>query len=138
MKYKPDDFNVLNNGYVPPSSKHIMLIIPCSGEKPYSKSRSHRFITERIEKVLGDVTTSVDKVTLSGLYGPVPEKYEAYEAVMSYDFRLDPLDEAQIFLVTERLVAYLKHHSKHYDACIGYGHQQGISNHLRASSKGGI
>ncbi|MEH2027269.1 tRNA-guanine transglycosylase [Nostoc sp.] len=120
LKYKPDDFNVLNNGYAPLSGKHILLIIPCSGEKPYSKSRSHRFITERIEKALGDVTTSVDKVTLSGLYGPVPEKYEAYEAVMGYDFRLDPLDKAQISLVTERLVGYLKRHSDHYHVCIGY------------------
>lgn len=120
LKYKPSDFNILNNGYAPLSGKPIMLIIPCSGEKPYSKSRSHRFITERIEKVLGDTTISIDKVTLSGLYGPVPEKYEAHEAVMGYDFLLDPLDQAQISLVTQRLVDYLKRHSHHYQACIGY------------------
>ncbi|MFN6567466.1 tRNA-guanine transglycosylase [Dendronalium sp. ChiSLP03b] len=120
LKYKPDDFNIMNNGYAPLSGKHIMLIIPCSAEKPYSNSRSHRFITKRIEKVLGDVTTSIDKVTLSGLYGPVPEKYEAHEAVMRYDFLLDPLDKAQISLVTERLVNYLKRHSHYYHACIGY------------------
>lgn len=135
LKHKPDDFNILNNGYEPNLGKQIMLIIPCSGGKPYSQSRSHSFITERLEQVLGDFKTSLDKVTLSGLYGPVPEKYETDEAVMGYNFLLDPLDKAQISLVTERLVTYLKRYGDNYHACIGYATSKAYRTVLEKAAK---
>ncbi|HZS90895.1 MAG TPA: DUF5591 domain-containing protein, partial [Chloroflexota bacterium] len=34
------------DGYRPPEGKRVLLIIPCSGGKPYSASRSHRLIAE--------------------------------------------------------------------------------------------
>ena len=134
LKYKPEDFNILSNGYEPLKDKQIMLIVPCSGGKPYSQSRSHRFIKERLEQALGDVTQLLDKVTLSGLYGPVPEKYEAHEAVMGYDFRLDPLDKAQISIVTARLVDYLKLYSDRYIICIGYATSKAYRTVLEQAS----
>lgn len=112
-----------------------MLIVPCSGGKPYSQSRSHRFIKERLEQALGDMTKLLDKVTLSGLYGPVPEKYEAHEAVMGYDFRLDSLDRAQISVVTARLVDYLKCYSDRYLACIGYATSKAYRTVMEQAAK---
>lgn len=135
LKYKPEDFNILSNGYEPPEGKQIMLIVPCSGGKPYSKSRSHRFITERLEQALGDMTKLLDKVTLSGLYGLVPEKYEDCEAVMGYDFRLDPLDRTQISLCTARLVNYLKLKSDRYIICIGYATSKAYRTVLEQAAK---
>lgn len=120
LKYTPDSFNILLNGYSPPEDKRILLIIPCSGGKPYSTSRSHRLIANRLAQALGERCTLVHKVTLSGLYGPVPEEYENEPAVLGYDFRLEPAYADQIALLADRLVAYLERYSNHYVACIGY------------------
>lgn len=120
LKYTPDDFNILNNGYCPTKDRRVLLIIPCSGGKPYSKSRSHRLIGERLEQALGKKTELIHKVTLSGLYGPVPEESENEAAILGYDFRLEPFNQAQIDLIANRLVSYLNRHSDRYIACIGY------------------
>jgi 7-cyano-7-deazaguanine tRNA-ribosyltransferase len=120
LNYNSNDFNILTNGYQPQKDKSVLLIIPCSGGKPYSKSRSHRLITERLEQGLGEKTKLIHKITLSGLYGLVPEEYEQEEAVLGYDFRLEAFNKEQIALVTDRLVTYLERYSSHYLACISY------------------
>jgi 7-cyano-7-deazaguanine tRNA-ribosyltransferase len=121
MRYTPESFNILTNAYPGPSpDKRILLIIPCSGGKPYSKSRSHRLIAQRLQGQLGDEAAVVHKVTLSGLYGPVPEECEEEEAVIGYDFRLDPRDDLQIILLTDRIERYLERYGKKYEAWFGY------------------
>lgn len=120
LKYTPESFDISSNGYRPPAGKSILLIIPCSGGKPYSTSRSHRLIADRLAQALGPRIAAVHKVTLSGLYGPVPEECEGEPAVLGYDFRLDPADEAQIDLVADRLARYVERHREHYDACLAY------------------
>jgi 7-cyano-7-deazaguanine tRNA-ribosyltransferase len=120
LKYTSDSFNILLNSYHPPEDKRILLVLPCSGGKPYSASRSHRLITERLAQALGERATLVHKVTLSGLYGPVPEEKENEPAILGYDFRLEPANTAQINLITNRLIAYLERYGDHYEACLGY------------------
>ncbi|HEX9990990.1 MAG TPA: tRNA-guanine transglycosylase [Chloroflexia bacterium] len=120
LKYNPNSFNILSNGYIPPEDKRILLIIPCSGEKPYSSSRTHRLIAERLKQSAGEHYDKIHIVTLSGLYGPVPREQETCPAVLGYDFRLDPRDKAQIDLLTERLTEYLNRFGDHYESCIGY------------------
>ncbi|WP_017306305.1 tRNA-guanine transglycosylase [Spirulina subsalsa] len=120
LKYKPEDFNISQKSFQPSDKKRILLIIPCSGGKPYSQSRSHRFIKERLEKNLSDRQKLIHKVTLSGLYGPVPEEYEQETQIVEYDFQLDPLDEVQIDLVAKRLTTYLECYKTHYHVCIAY------------------
>ncbi len=120
LEYTPDSFNILLNGYHPPEDKRILLVIPCSGGKPYSVSRSHRFVTERLAQALSEKAMLVHKVTLSGLYGPVPEENETNPAVLGYDFRLEPTNTSQITLVADRLATYLERYGEHYVACFGY------------------
>jgi 7-cyano-7-deazaguanine tRNA-ribosyltransferase len=138
LKYTPDSFNILLNGYHPPYGKRILLIIPCSGGKPYSMSRSHRLITDRLSQAVGDRTTTIHKITLSGLYGPVPEECEDDDAVLRYDFRLDPSDDAQIDLVADRLARYIARHREHYDSCLGYATSQAYRAAIeRAAARAG-
>jgi 7-cyano-7-deazaguanine tRNA-ribosyltransferase len=121
LTYRPDDFNILENGYPgPPSSARILLIIPCSKGKPYSSSRSHRFLTERLGEVLGNQTQLIHKVILSGLYGPVPEECENEEPVKNYDFQLQYYNRSQINLVSKRVKDFLEKYENHYDLCLGY------------------
>jgi len=121
MLYAPDSFNILTNGYSgPPQDKRVLLIIPCSGGKPYSQSRSHRLVAQRLETQLANQAAAVHKVTLSGLYGLVPEECEEEAAVMGYEFRLDPHDDFQIALLTERIERYLERYGGKYEAWFGY------------------
>lgn len=120
LDYTPDSFNINRNGYNPPRGKQILLIIPCSGGKPYSDSRSHRLVAARLAEALGGRESAVHKVTLSGLYGPVPEEYENEASVMGYDFRLETSDPSQIALVASRLAEYVERFSFHYKIAIAY------------------
>ena len=135
LKYTPDDFDILKNGYEPPLGKRVLLIIPCSGGKPYSQSRSHRLIAERLEQALGEKTKLLEKVTLSGLYGLVPSEYEQETPVLGYDFRLERFMKEQITLVSDRMVTYLERHGSHYDACIGYATSSAYRTVLEQAAK---
>jgi 7-cyano-7-deazaguanine tRNA-ribosyltransferase len=121
LKHTPDDFNINSNGYQPTGGKPVLLIIPCSREKPYSKSHSHKHLSTYLEESLPNWHDQIDKVTLSGLYGPVPQDYESDPAILSYDFRLITSNRKQIELCVERLVEFLERHGKNYEHCIAYG-----------------
>lgn len=118
--YTVDSFNILSNGYAPPTFKRALLILPCSIDKPYSSSHSHRFIQGRLDQNLGEKVNLVHKVTLSGLYGPVPEEYESKPQILNYDFRLDVFDKKQIDFVSDRLLKYIQRFESNYDFFVGY------------------
>jgi queuine/archaeosine tRNA-ribosyltransferase len=116
LEYGPGDFNVFNEEYKPPEEAPILLIIPCSQKKPYSESRTHRILLDQLQ----DVKSQVHKVTISGLYGPVPESCEDRRPVLEYEYYLSKEDEEQIALVTDRLVEYLRTYGDQFDAIVGY------------------
>jgi tRNA-guanine family transglycosylase len=121
LKYSSEDFNILTNGYSgPPSGSKVLLMIPCSKKKPYSKSLTHRFITSRLEETFGEDSQTIHKVVLSGLYGPVPDEFENEDPIRKYNFQLKHYDQKQMELVIERVVSFLKRFGKEYDLCMGY------------------
>lgn len=128
LSHTPQDFNANDNGYQPTGNKPILLIIPCSREKPYSASHSHRHLSNYLEKSIPLWEEQIDKVTLSGLYGPVPSACESHPAVLEYDFKLTTSNRSQIELCAKRLAVFLERHGNHYEHCIAYG----TSNAYRA------
>jgi len=118
--HTPDHFNINSNGYRP-DVRSVLLIIPCSSEKPYSTSTSHRFIDKHLAESIPNWHASVHKVSLSGLYGPVPVECEGESPVRDYDFLLKPENTAQIQLCIDRLTTYLQRHGERYDSWIAYG-----------------
>jgi tRNA-guanine family transglycosylase len=119
LSYTPDSFRIPED-YRPPQDKRILLIIPCSADKPYSRSKTHRILMDRLLKAFGSKINLIHKVTLSGLYGPVPEEFETEEPVLKYEFRLAPQDYKQTLLCTQRIRAYLEKYGQHYDLRVGY------------------
>ena len=119
LSYTPDSFRIPED-YRPPQDKRILLIIPCSADKPYSRSRTHRILMDRLLKAFSTKVNLIHKVTLSGLYGPVPEEFETEEPVLKYEFRLVPQDYKQTLLCTQRIRAYLEKYSQYYDLRVGY------------------
>ena len=120
LEWTPEAFDISKDNYTPSKEKTALLIIPCSAEKPYKSSRSHRFVEQRLKQCLNGQYCRVHKVTLSGLYGPVPEECEQDNQILSYDFRLEPSDTSQIKLVAERLVTYIQKHKGVYDSYCAY------------------
>ncbi|WP_222913484.1 tRNA-guanine transglycosylase [Natrinema sp. SYSU A 869] len=116
LQHTPNDFDVLARDYEPPADRNVLLVVPCSQQKPYSESRTHSVLMDKI----GDRRDDIHKVTLSGMYGPVPEECESEQPVLEYEYVLAKEDHAQIELVTDRLVAYLERHSDQFDHVVGY------------------
>ena len=121
LTHTPDDFNINSNGYHPTGDNKILLIIPCSREKPYSNSHTHTHISKYLEESIPNWQDKIDKVTLSGLYGPVPVTHESKPAVLEYEFSLISTNHTQIEECTNRLVQFLEKHKDHYDQYIAYG-----------------
>ena len=119
LAYTPDDFRVPCD-YKPPDEKEILLVIPCAGKKPYSLSRTHTMVANRFQTAFGEGQERIHKITLSGLYGPVPEEFETEDAVIRYDFQLSHKNTAQIEQCATRLVDYLQKYSDSYTLKIGY------------------
>ena len=123
LDYTPDSF-VIPESYAPPQDKRVLLTIPCAGKKPYSLSRTHSIINTKLQTAFGENQREIHKITLSGLYGPVPEEFESEEPVVRYDFQLSPRNTAQIQLGADRFNAYLDKHGEHYELIVGYATSQ--------------
>ncbi|WP_435180510.1 tRNA-guanine transglycosylase [Halorussus sp. AFM4] len=117
LKHGPNDFDILQrNDYQPPSEADVLLILPCSQEKPYSESRTHQAVISRLE----DYRERYHKVSISGLYGPVPEDFEEADPVMSYEYVLTTADNDQVELVANRLAQYLNQYGEKFDHILAY------------------
>jgi len=134
LSYTPDSFS-LPGDYLPPNDKKILLIIPCSADKPYSRSRTHRILMDRLLAAFGSKVNLIHKVTLSGLYGPVPEEFETEEPVLKYEFRLVSQDYKQTLLCTQRIRAYLEKYSQNYELRVGYATSLAYRTVLQEVSK---
>lgn len=116
LKHTPADFNIHSQTFEPPSERDTLLIVPCSQEKPYSNSRTHSVLSKK----LGQRMNRIHKVTISGMYGPVPEEYETEQPVLEYDYVLAKEDTDQMELVKTRLTEYLERHGGNYENIVAY------------------
>jgi queuine/archaeosine tRNA-ribosyltransferase len=136
LRHSPASFNVLSRDYEPPREADILLVIPCSQEKPYSESRTHSVLFDK----LGSRTDHLHKVTISGMYGPVPREFEQEKPVLEYDYLLAKEDVEQIDLVTERVTQYLEKYGGKYDIIVGYAtsptYRQVIENAFESFGEG--
>ena len=115
LEHGPNSFDILQRDYTPPD-KPILLILPCSKEKPYGSSRTQRAVLDEISSMRDDI----HKVTLSGMFGPVPEENEDEKTILEYEYVLTSEDEKQKKLVTRRLTQYLERHGESYNEIVGY------------------
>jgi len=116
LEYTPDDFNVLERSEYAPDDERILLFIPCSQMKPYSNSRTHQVV----EDATAEWNDNIHKVTVSGMYGPVPKEFEHELPVKAYEYVLTDVEENRQQLIVDRLVSYLEQHGGDFDAIVGY------------------
>lgn len=65
-----------------------LLLLACSRHRPYRTSPSHRRVLNCLKRAGRLEKEHFDRVTLSGLHGPVHWDDEDKPAIMSYDFRV--------------------------------------------------
>jgi 7-cyano-7-deazaguanine tRNA-ribosyltransferase len=108
-----DSFTIPDS-YRPPEGKDILLLLPCSKDKPYKSARSHQAIRGAVPDL------RVHVVTISGLYGPVPEELEEQPEVLFYDYVLSPEAKEQTEEVTRRVTDYLRRYGTNYKFIAAY------------------
>jgi predicted RNA-binding protein len=129
-----DSFSIPDT-YRPPDGKEILLLLPCSKDKPYKAARSHQAVMMALHK-----DSRVHVVTISGLYGPVPEELEEEPEVMLYDYVLSPEAAEQCNEVTKRLTQFLKRYGGNYRLVVAYvttrAYREVIQKALKAYRRG--
>jgi 7-cyano-7-deazaguanine tRNA-ribosyltransferase len=98
-----------------------LLLLPCSKSRPYGSSLSQRRVLAHLEQRGLAEGEDFDRITISGLYGPVHWAHENHPAILSYDFPLsDIVSEEQRKLVQFRVASTLNVIGCRYDAIVGY------------------
>jgi tRNA-guanine family transglycosylase len=101
--------------YKPSKNVEILLLLPCTRDKPYKKSRSHEAVRASLHK-----DSRIHIVTISGLYGLVPEEFEEEPEIMSYDYMLTGEAKDQMDFVVDRIFSFLRFHGNHYRQIFAY------------------
>jgi tRNA-guanine family transglycosylase len=98
-----------------------LLLLPCSKTRPYGSSPSHKRIKSFLAKEGLQESRDYDRITLSGVYGPVHWRHENYPAIMQYDFALgDGVSEHHIQYLQMRTAMVLNVISKKYENKVAY------------------
>ena len=103
---------VLDERYIPPPYKKLVLLLPCSARKPYSDSKSHKRFIETIDSALGSLRTSVSETILTSPLGVIPRELERIFPAAYYDIPVTgDWDEEEISIGADALVNHLNKYS---------------------------
>jgi hypothetical protein len=99
----------------------VLLMVPCSRFRPYAKSPSHRRILAHLASEGFSEGVDFDRVTVSGLHGPVHWANESHPAVLGYDFAILPTTSAEhIEDLRYRTASVLNVIGKRYTRIVAY------------------
>lgn len=98
--------------YKHPEDKEILLFLPCSYEKPYSKSKTHKGIIEKLIRN-SEIYNRIHQVMISNA-GVVPREFEDMYPFNAYDWneRMETpeIKKRYIEVTAKRLEKYLESH----------------------------
>lgn len=120
-----DLIGIIRESYVP--SGDILLILPCSARKPYGSSPTQRLYWKAARQAVPE-KTSIERATLSGVYGIVPSSFE--DQVIGYDFNLNRssytrgMHKEIMELLAQRVHNFLARHGSSFKAVIFYGRER--------------
>src|SRR5207247_5931433 len=69
--------------YAKPPSSRVLVLLPCSARKPYSRSRSHRRFRDAI--LASKDPSSVHEVIVTSPLGLIPRELERFYPARAYD-----------------------------------------------------
>lgn len=104
--------------YRPPTSKEVLLLVPCSRTKPYRNSHSHRRFSRALEEL--PALARVHTVSVTSPLGVVPRELEDVPPARQYDIPVTgDWNEAE----REWVVAGVRH-------LLAHGHYRSVIAHL--------
>ena len=116
---KTKNYNFPLTGFKPTSPN--LLILTCTDKRPYSKSPRQKRVINFLAKQGFTEGTHYDRITVSGLFGPVHWRDETLPAILSYDFEISPTTSQQHLLQLRfNLGTVLNVIRKRYDKMIGF------------------
>jgi len=112
LKRDPTRFDITKTSYSISPEKKVILLLSCTPKKPYSESTTHKIVFRYLQEHGVDIN-QIEKVTLSGMYGPVPQDFEKESPILEYDFILSSrTPKTHITCVSTRLKEFLETHGK--------------------------
>lgn len=135
LKRAASEFSLPIN-YKVPKSKSILFLFPCSKEKPYRTSRTYKLISSAVHAQLNGTAKKIHFVVMSGLYGPVPLKYDKLPETKDYDFVLTFRNHAGIERVGKRLATYIEEHGDSFKHIIAFSASKPYRKALMIGLKG--
>ncbi|MFZ2455650.1 MAG: DUF5591 domain-containing protein [Candidatus Altiarchaeia archaeon] len=106
----------LQRWYHPPEEKDILLFLPCSYTKPYSRSGTHRGIIDSLRKT--GKYARIHQVMLSNT-GVIPREYEDSYPFNAYDWdeklETEEIKKRYIEVTKRRIKKYLTAHKNGYN-----------------------
>ncbi|RLG13899.1 MAG: hypothetical protein DRN66_03305 [Candidatus Nanohalarchaeota archaeon] len=101
--------------YLPPKIKNCILFLPCSFRKPYSMSKTHKAILERLKSVFG--YEKIHQIMISNP-GLIPREFESKYPFANYDWseaqETPAIKKLYTKVTQERIEKYLENHRAHY------------------------
>ncbi|HUV02958.1 MAG TPA: archaeosine synthase subunit alpha [Desulfobacteria bacterium] len=102
--------------YEPPD-RQVLLILPCSARKPYSRSPSHKKFGEAVDRYSG----LIHEVILTSPLGVVPRELEAVYPAAFYDIPVTGYwDAEERAWVSSCLRAYFERNGKNYERIVAH------------------
>ena len=103
--------------YAKPASARVLLLLPCSARKPYSKSRSHRRFRDAI--LASKNPSAVHEVVVTSPLGLIPRELERFYPARAYDIAVTgDWNREEAAMVVDDLRAYLA--ANRYDAVVAH------------------
>ena len=98
-----------------------LIFMACSKTRPYRESQSHKRIINSLKHEGYIENKDYDRITLSGLYGPVSWKDEDKDGILNYDFQLcDTVGDMHKQNLRIRTATVLNTIKKRYDRMVAY------------------
>jgi hypothetical protein len=105
----------LQRWYEPSEKKEILLFLPCSYKKPYSESKTHKKILEKLKSLKN--YEKIHQVMISSP-GIIPREFENYYPFNSYDWdeklETEEIKRRYIGVISGRIERYIKEHKNSY------------------------
>lgn len=75
----------IHERFIIPSSKKVIVILPCSARKPYSQSRSHQKFIAAISGITNNKKGYIQELILTSPLGVIPRELESVYPAAHYD-----------------------------------------------------
>ncbi len=121
VSHRREDFDLRQQRHrFKPREDTVLLVLPCSQEKPYTSSSSFKRVWKHLEAKLGLDVARLEVVFLSGLYGPVPMAFVENTEIVTYDFLLHGRDAVSIAHGAKRLDDFMEKYGAQFRGVVAY------------------